>query len=124
MSGKSRYYLDTIAERVGAIWSIQDEVLQLHIVGEPRREQALIITPQMIIGAPEPLIETKNQRERIVGIRLRIFLDPTLRPGRAFILKSLEMEGVYVCRRVRSQGDNMYDDAFYSEIEAKEILNA
>lgn len=122
MSGPSARYLDELVSQVdGMFWTIQDDVLQIMRAGTINTTvDVLHITPDVVIGGVRPDVKTKKGNERIVGVVFRMFLDPTLRPGRFVFIDTEEYSGGYVVESVRSSGDSGFEDQYYSNVRCRE----
>jgi len=108
LCGPVRDCLDTLARTVGAEWSLQDGELQLLSPTGTTPEDAVILSPDTgLVGSP---VQTKE------GVELVALLQPTIRPGRRFLLQSRDFRGVYRARDVEHVGDSGWETDFYTRI--------
>jgi len=119
MVGQSARYMDQIMDRIGADWSIQDGRLQVIRKGGPTRQVAVVVSPDTtLIGSPTLQTKKKKREIQVVGVKFKMLLEPSLRPGRSVLLQSREFDGPYVAQRVRHIGGNGFEQSFYTEVEA------
>lgn len=108
LCGPVRDCLDTLAQTVGVEWSQQDGELQLLGPTETTAEEAVILSPDTgLVGSP---VQTKE------GVELVALLQPTIRPGRRFILQSRDFRGIYRAKDVEHTGDSGWETDFYTRI--------
>lgn len=76
-------------------------------------EVAVVFSSELgnLIGSPSPKDD---------GIEVRALLEPSIRPGRPFVVKSRRYNGVYIARDVTFVGDSGWDQAFYVIVTGKE----
>ena len=108
-SGLARKALTTVCRKVGAIWSIQNEVLQ--VVKQGSSIQNTVIS----INKDTGMINYPTKRKE--GIQFKSLLIPSLSPGRKTTLDSTFIKGTFVAQSVGHVGDNR-DSDFVTNCEA------
>jgi len=122
LNGSVARYLDQLAEEIGADWWIQDGALYFVTSGQPSPGVAMLVSPETgLISSPKDI--RKEQGNRVLGVKWEMLLQPDFRPGQLVSLRSADYNGYYVAQKVKHQGDN-WDDAFYTEVEAKQRVTA
>lgn len=108
LSGDARDVLDRIATMSGADWTITDGTLNVIPKGEASGEPAVKFSTEQgnLIGSPSKM---GNGGVEIVGL-----LEPALRPGRSFVVKSSILTGAYVATEVSFVGDSGFDNPYYT----------
>jgi len=123
--GSVKEGLDKVCQRVGAIWSVQDNELQI-----TKDNSASVHAPIKIArvdGLLEKLERLGDARKFLAdsdaainsGYRFRTLLNPDIQPGRKITLGD---QGSFRVERVQHQGDNFEND-FISIVEVKELSN-
>jgi hypothetical protein len=99
---------------VAADWFVRDNAL--YVVGRgsssPEIAPLLSSTQGNLIGSPT---STKD------GVKLKALIDATMRPGRAFVVQSLGVNGTFICKDVVFEGDSGFGNDFYMRITGKPI---
>lgn len=124
-AGSVKEGLDKVCQRIGAIWSVQDNELQI-----TKDNSASVHAPvkiSRIDGLLEKLERLGDARQFFVdseaalnsGYRFRTLLNPDIQPGRKLTLGD---QGTFRVERVQHQGDNFEND-FISIVEVKELNN-
>lgn len=109
LAGPVRDNLDKITRSLGLSWSIQDGRLQTLSASGGTPEPSVLLTPDSgLVGSPRPATDKKVKKK----IELTCLLQPSLRPGRRFMLESRDYKGVYRCEDVEHRGDTHADDWF------------
>jgi hypothetical protein len=111
MSGPAREILDRVAASIGATWMITDGVLEVVPRGNDIGQPAVVLSAAggNLVGSPVPKDD---------GLEVTSLLEPSLRPGRLFVLQSEQFNGAYVARDVTFVGDT-HGQAFYSTVTGK-----
>lgn len=111
--------LTRLLEPEGLSWSIQDgriEVLGIkETLGSDGQDVPLISASTGMVGSPE-----YGTGEKLKGqpyLKVKSLLQPGIRPGSKFEVRSRGINGFYKCRKVKLTGSTHGGD-FYSEIEA------
>ncbi len=108
VSGPLRSALSALADTVGAEWSIQDGELQVLVPTGGTSSSAVRLSPESgLIDSPQ---KTKE------GVEVVALLQPTITPGRRFVLDSREFKGIYRAKEVRHEGDSGWGQPFYTHI--------
>lgn len=104
--------LAAAAKPAGADWFIRDNALYVVARGTSTPEVAPLIssTQGNLIGSPTA---TKK------GVKVRALIDATMRPGRAFVIESQSVNGVYVCKDAVFTGDSGWSNEFYMDLTGK-----
>lgn len=96
-SGPVRTLLDQLTLNQELEWSIQDGALQILPVKTTTQGEAFILSPASgLLGSP---------RKKDAGLEVRSLLIPEIKPGRALVVESAAVKGVYKIRKVTAQGD-------------------
>lgn len=112
LSGLVKNHLDTLTRPYGLEWSIQDETLQITVIGQSNGDAVLLLTPETgLIGIP-------NQTDK--GLEVKSLVQPQLRPGRKLQVKSKNVNGVFKIERVIHEGDT-YEGEFLSTCECTKL---
>ena len=121
MHGPVVNYLDDIADRLDATWSVQDGALQFVTDGGNAPMQAILVTADTgLIGSPSEM--TKKSRRGtpdIVGLEWDMLLQHTARPGQLFQLNTRDFNGYYTGQKLQHQGSN-FGGEFLTHTEATE----
>jgi hypothetical protein len=105
LEGQAAAELTRVLHGLDLRWSVQHGALQILRRGEPLQTQAVRLAPSTgLIGSPEV-----GSRGRVT---VRSLLNSSLWPGRRVLLESERVEGRYVCRSVKYQGDSHAADWF------------
>ena len=115
--GRPPEVMDRLAAAVGASgadWFVRDGALYVVARGASTPEVAPLIssTQGNLIGSPNG---TKD------GIKVRALIDATMRPGRAFVVESVGVNGTFVCKDVTFTGDSGFEDAYHMDIVGKPL---
>ncbi len=110
--GKASDVLDRLAVMSDGDWFIRDGVVNLinrdGDTGEPAVKFSSVTGN--LIGDPEPTDK---------GLKITALLEPSMRPGRAFVVESERFNGVYIARDVSFIGDSGFDNSFYVVITGR-----
>lgn len=117
LTGRPAEVMDRLAAAAlpfGADWFVRDNALYVVARGQSTPEVAPLIssTQGNLIGSPTA---TKS------GIKVRALIDATMRPGRAFVVQSVGVNGTYICKDVTFTGDSGFDTPFWMDITGKPI---
>lgn len=113
LQGTARDILDRIALSTGAHAFVRDGALHLIDADGDTGEQAVEFSAERgnLVGSPTPKDE---------GVEVTALLEPSVRPGRPFALRSRRFNGIYVARDVSFIGDSGWDQAFYTVVTGRE----
>lgn len=114
--GPAARELDRLLEPVGLSWSIQDGELQ--ILGD--KESATLLIPDIsagsgLVGSPEFGVAEKNKG---AVIKVKCLLNPRMRPGGKFRLRSARYDGDVRIIKLTHNGDNESGD-WYTSVEGE-----
>jgi hypothetical protein len=117
LQGRPSEILDRLAAAappLGADWFVRDNALYVLPRGQATPEVAPLISSTVgnLIGSPT---QTKH------GCKVTALLDATMRPGRAFVVESLLVNGTFVAKDVTFIGDSGYDRDFYMQIVGRPL---
>ena len=118
LSGPAWRQLDRLCRSCSLRWSVQCGVLQLRRQGQPAETRAVRLSPSTGL-LESPSRGKRDERTREVTIGVKALLHPGLYPGRVVTLESSEVNGGFLCERVRFVGDSSGAD-WYAELEVKE----
>lgn len=106
-SGPARDILDRLARGLGSDWFIRDGALCFVGSGADTGETVLVISADSgnMVNSPAPQDDGK--------VEVTALLDPSLRPGRLFQIRSERVNGLFICDSVRFQGDT-HAQPFYA----------
>lgn len=108
--------LARVLRSLGFEWSIQDGELQVLRPGEPRRNEAVVLSASTgLVGSPEHGSPEKDGKAPL--LKVRCLLNPTIRPGTKVQVRSESINGNYRVEKLRHQGDTNGGD-WYSDLEA------
>lgn len=121
--GSVKEGLNKVCDRIGAIWSVQDNELQITKDSAASVHAAVKIT--RVDGLLEKLERLGDARKFLIdsdaaidsGYRFRTLLNPDIQPGRKIMLGD---QGTFRVERVQHQGDN-FQGEFISIVEVKEL---
>ena len=117
LSGLARRHLDNLTADSNLEWSIQDGAVQIIPKGTAAKGDSISLSPQTgLVGIPKK----KGGKKITEGIELQCLLQPKLKPGSAFELKSKFISGEFRVIRIEHVGDT-HGDEWYSNIEAIEL---
>jgi len=111
-SGRVDELLDKVSEKEDVDWSIQDGELLVtkRGVGIPgESEVALIESGSGMIATPQRLGRLDQPGWEADGWSVKTVLDPRIKPGERIKIRSKEIEGAYLVRRVEHRGDTRGD---------------
>lgn len=119
MQGKASAELDSILTGQGFEWSIQDGRLQLLAPGESTPDSAVLINAQSgLVGSPE-----HGSPEALGGpglLKVKVLLQPLIRPGRRIQVQSLNVNGLFRVEKVSHTGDT-HAGEWYTSCEARAL---
>lgn len=123
LSGKASTVLDRLARAAAADWFVRDGVLQFVGQGTDTGETAVVFSSANgnLIGSPSPKTPTAASTPSATAprpgtIEITGLLDPSMRPGRLFVVESPTLTGTYIARDVTFVGDSGFETAFYAVI--------
>lgn len=113
LRGPARDVLDRIAVMSGADWWIADGALFVVPTAGDLATSVVEVSAEAgnLIGSPTP----KDRTIEVVAL-----LEPGLRPGHRFSLRSRDYTGTYRIREVTFHGDSGWDRDFYATLTAVE----
>lgn len=117
VEGRARDHLDYVAEALGCDWSIQDGNFQFLHKDDIGKDRGYRFSPELgnIIESPKP----KDGGNVEVTVLLH-----HIDPGDRFEIRGVEVDefnGVYKAESVVYNGDSGFENAFYSNIEARPL---
>ena len=134
--GKPETCLDKVSDAIGALWSIQNNIINVILAGGSTQRRAQVFTPDSgLIGSPERIIKgvrrpnkeaqkkrkvKKDKAEKRAGWRIKTLLAPTVNPGDLVRVESMPLTGWLRVESLSHQG-GYSDQEWYSEIELIEI---
>ncbi len=118
-ASKASTELTTLLEPHGWTWSIQDGRIELLGPDEVLEGDGPLISPETgLVGSPELADPEKNAKKKSQPtLKIRSLLQPLLRPGQRFELRSRSRSGQFKAIKVTHSGDTAGGD-WYSDIEA------
>ncbi len=110
-TGDALSQLDRACRSCGIEWSIQDNELQLLVIGKPLEQAVVVLRADTgLVGSPE-----RGSK----GItHARCLMIPELYPGRSVKLDAQQLKGVYRIETTKHVGDTAAQD-WYVELELK-----
>jgi hypothetical protein len=115
-NAKASDELTTLLEPHGYEWSVQDGRIEVLKKNEALPETAPLLSPDTgLIGAPEMGTPAKAGEKPV--LKVRSLLQPRIRPGQRFQLRSASRNGVFLAKKVTHAGDTFGND-WYTDIEA------
>lgn len=115
-NAKASDELTTLLEPHGYEWSVQDGRIEVLKKDEALPEVAPLLSPDTgLIGAPEMGTPAKAGEKPV--LKARSLLQPRIRPGQRFQLRSASRNGVFLAKKVTHAGDTFGND-WYTDIEA------
>jgi len=114
VTGKARTVLDRLALAEGATWNIRDGAFYFYPKGGATQEPAVVFSSEQgnLIGIP--VAKDKN-------IEFRALLEPSMRPGRACIVRSEKFNGTVIARDVAFAGDSGWANDYYVDVVGQPI---
>lgn len=112
-SGTAKEALNSVTQRAGVTWSIQDGELQILDRVAPAQGRGVLLTPATgLLDSPERLDDAglETDRQRTTGWRVRSLLNPKIRPGERLVIESAEVQGEYRIDTVEHSGDTRAND--------------
>lgn len=107
--------LTRLLEPEGLEWSVQDGRIEVLGIAETVGDQVPLISADTgMVGSPEYGTGEKLKGESF--LKVKSLLQPAIRPGSKFHVKSKSIDGDFKCRKVKLVGSTHGGD-FYSEIE-------
>lgn len=112
--GRPAKLLDSLVASINADWFVRDNALYVVIRGTSTPETAPLVssTQGNLIGLP---VQTRE------GVKFRMLLDATMRPGRLVTLQSNNVNGLYVVRDATFVGDSGFSAEFYVDVAARPV---
>lgn len=130
--GMGRDCLSKVCDAAGAIWSIQNNVLQVIMSGGSTNYQAYVFSASSgLVGSPERIIKAvkrpdqeskkkrkvkKEKKEKKAGWRIKALLTPAVSPGDLVRVKSSTVTGWFRVESEKLSGDT-HGDEWYIEPE-------
>jgi hypothetical protein len=113
LAGPARDILDRLALSTGSDVFTRDGILHAIPTDGDTGETAVVFSAELgnLVGSPTPKDD---------GVEVTALLEPSMRPGRAFRLKSRRYNGDYVARDVSFVGSSGWDQAFYVVVTGRE----
>jgi len=112
LSGSAKTQMDTITEKLGLEWSIQDRALQILPPEEPSDLFGTLLTPETgLLGSPA---------KRESGLEFVSLMNTKIKPGVAVLINSRDVDGTFKVRKCTYVG-NSDSGPFQVQCEAKEI---
>lgn len=110
--GRAADVLDRLAVMSDGDWFIRDGVVNLIERDGDTGDTAVKFSSASgnLIGEPEPTD---------LGIKITALLEPSMRPGRAFVVESERYNGTYIARDVEFIGDSGFDNSFYVTVTGR-----
>lgn len=109
--------LSRLLDPLGLRWSIQGGRLEVLGEDEALPELAPLVSPLTgLIGSPELGAPEKKGKKPL--LKVKMLLQPRLRPGQRFQLQSESHNGLFRCKKVTHRGDTHGSD-WISEVEAQ-----
>lgn len=116
MHGQASRELTRLLDSQNMGWSIQDGRVEILGAAEALVTQVPLISPDTgLIGSPA--MGTPAEKGKPAMLKVKSLLQPSLRPGGKFELKSSLRSGVFRIRKLVQVGDTFGGD-WYSDIEA------
>lgn len=116
VEGPSRLEMDRMMKMAGVNWSMQNSRLQVLGKGEHNQIAAILVSPDTgLLGVPE-FGPPKDPKERPV-LTFKTRLDGRLDPGAPVKFESRDVNGLFVIRKVKHDGDT-HGPEWYSSCEA------
>lgn len=116
-SSKASTELTSLLEPYGWGWSIQDGRIELLAPGEALPGEGPLLSPETgLIGAPE--LSAPDKKSGKGTLKARSLLQPSLRPGQRFQLKSQSRSGTYKAKKVTHTGDTAGGD-WFTDVEVE-----
>lgn len=113
--GRPSELLDDLARRVSAGWFVRDGALYILPRGQSTPETAPVVSAEVgnLIGTP---VATRE------GVRCRMLIDATMRPGRRLILRSPNIpSGQYIVRDAIFTGDSGFQASYYVDLVCRPV---
>jgi len=110
--GKASDIMDRLALSTGSSMMVRDGTLFAVPNDEDTGETAISFsaTAGNLIGSPKPTGD---------GIEVVGLLEPSMRPGRPFVIQSRDYNGAYIARDVSFAGDSGWDQAYYVQVRGR-----
>lgn len=110
--GPARDVLDRLALSTSSDFLVRDGALHVIPSDGDTGEQAIrfSVAQGNLIGSPKATDD---------GIEIVGLLEPSMRPGRPFVVESDGFDGVYVARDVVFLGDSGWDQAYYVQVRGR-----
>jgi|SRR5579884_2617901 len=113
LSGDSKKHMDDLTKKYGMEWSIQDGQIQVAPKNTPVFGTAVLLNSETgLIGSPKRVKILKANSDPLLGdfnkdagVTFRSLLNPKLKPGQLVSLQSVNVTGLYTCRKVVHSGD-------------------
>lgn len=114
--GNAARELDRVLRPLGLAWSIQDGRLQVLKEAEANAGTAIELSKDSgLIGSPE--FGSPSEKDKPAVLKVKSLLQPGLKPGDRFSLKSRAHSGFFKANKVEHSGDTAGGD-WYTAIEA------
>ncbi len=113
LRGPARDVLDRIAAAQDQDWFVRDGALQIVPRNGATGETVVELSAARgnLIGSP---------RAKDNGIEVTDLLEPSLRPGRRFVVHSKNFNGIYIAHDVRFRGDSGFGNDYFVTVTGRE----
>jgi hypothetical protein len=122
LSEAARSVLDRICAATRTHWMITDGALVIIPSDGDTGDRAtrfssrtgnLIGAPTLRVAEPPATTATGSTGGKPGGIEVKGLLDASMRPGRAFVVESADVNGTFIARDVTFEGDSGYESPYY-----------
>jgi len=135
-AGYAKEAVSKLAAAAGAIWSIQNGVLQVIRAGGTTGAQAVVLSPQSgLIGSPERIIKgatrsekdgtagtaAEDNQQKKLGWKIRYLLNAAINPGDIVKVESKLVNGFFRAEKIQMKGDTHGSD-WTCEAEIYEVV--
>jgi hypothetical protein len=121
LSGNARDAMDDVTDKNDLEWSIQDGNVQVLPENSANSLDAIKLSSDTgLIGSPQKKGINSAKKGPTSGIQFVSLLQPGLTPGRRVVIESRDVNGVFVVRKVKHNGDTK-SGPWQSECEGIQI---
>jgi hypothetical protein len=118
LTGPAWRSMDRLCRSCSLRWSVQNGVLQMRTAGQPAETRAISLRAgTTLIGSPTR--GKRDERSRKIAYGVRSLIIPGLYPGRVISIESREINGGFLCKRVKFIGDSAGND-WFADLELEE----